>query len=223
MATISITPPAAIADIIYHSATERQLIDDITTGKREFPCSGKNCILLYGDYGTGKTTLAQLLPKAIEQGKGGHDAGYDFYRCAQGVSGAEIMKRIQSRTKLMSGHSSGYHYMVLDEIDMLTSGAQKSLKATTGIPNTIFIMTTNFIGEVDDGVKNRSVRVNCNAAPPAAYLPFAQDALIKFGGRALSDDKLLPIIERCRGSVREITEYMQTVALRQRSFSEATP
>jgi hypothetical protein len=70
-------------------------------------------------------------------------------------------------------------------------------------------------------VQNRSVRVNCNAARPSAYLPFAQDALVKFGGRALADDKLAPIIERCKGSVREIAEQMQRIAGRQKAMAES--
>ena len=216
---ISISAPTDIADIVYRSVTERQLICDIATGKREFPCAGKNCILLYGDYGTGKSTLARLLPAAIDKGRGGHDAGYDFIGCGQGLNGAAIMNKIRSRTFLMSGNISGYHFIVLDEIDELSKTAQASLKAMTGIPNTIFIMTTNHIGRIDAGVQNRSVRVNCNAAHPSAYLPFAQDALVKFGGRALADDKLLPIIERCKGSVREITEQMQNIAARQMAIA----
>lgn len=225
MATTSIAVPASIADIVYHSVTERQLICDIATGKREFPCAGKNCILLYGDYGTGKTTLAHLLPEAIEQGKGGSNAYYDFIGCSQAMTGPALMAHIERRTLHVSLNYSGYHYLVLDEIDNLSPKAQASLKVTTGRPQTIFIMTTNHIGRIDAGVQNRSVRVNCNAAHPSAYLPFAQDALVKFGGRALADDKLLPIIETCKGSVREIAEQMQRIAARQKTMaaSPASP
>jgi replication-associated recombination protein RarA len=124
MSTISITAPAVITDIIYHSATERQLISDIATGKRQFPCAGKNCILLYGDFGTGKTTLARLLPEAIEQSKGGSNAFFDFIPCSQALTGPALMQQIYKRTYLISGNTSGFHYLVLDEVDNLSVKAQ---------------------------------------------------------------------------------------------------
>jgi hypothetical protein len=89
-----------------------------------------------------------------------------------------------------------------------------------GIVNTIFIMTTNYIGKIDAGVKTRSLLLNCNAAPAADYLPFAQDALTKFGGHPISDDKLLPILAQRKGCVRDIAEDMQRIASKQRERLE---
>lgn len=217
MSTNAIAAPSVIADIVYHSETERQLIEDIATGTRQFPCSGKNSILLWGDYGTGKTTLAKLLPEAIEQGKGGSNALYDYIPCSQLMTGPALMATISKGSMLISFNYSNYHYFVLDEVDNLTKGAQASLKAVMGRTNTIFIMTTNFIGKIDDGVQNRSVRVNCNAGEAEEYLPFAQKALAEFGGQPVADEKLLPIIAQCKGSLRELADYMQTVAARQRA------
>jgi len=144
--------PASINDIVYHSVTERALINDIAAGKMQFPACGKNGILLYGIYGTGKTTLAKLLPDAIENGKGGGNAIYDFFACEQGQNGASLFLKIRNRAQFMSFNYSGYHYFVLDEVDNLTAAAMASLKTAMGIAKTIFIMTTNNISAVDMGV-----------------------------------------------------------------------
>jgi DNA polymerase III delta prime subunit len=216
MTTVSIATPNVISDVVYHSVTERQRIADIATGAYQFPCNGKNSILLWGEVGTGKTTLARLLPEAIEQGKGGSNAYYDFIRCAQGLTGPVLMQTINKRAILMSSNYSGLHYFVLDEVDNLTKGAQASLKSVMSIPSTVYILTTNYVGKVDNGVQNRSVRINCNAGPAADYLPFARQAIVELGGQLVDDAKLLPIIERCNGSLRDITDALQSVVLRQR-------
>ena len=71
MSNYSLPAPTVAADIVFHSDVERRLILDVVSGKKAFPASGKNGLLLWGDYGTGKTTLARMLPEEIERGAGG--------------------------------------------------------------------------------------------------------------------------------------------------------
>lgn len=219
MAYSAISTPTNIDEIVYHSVTERQLIKNIATGKMQFPAAGKNSILLYGIYGTGKTTLARLLPDAIERGKGGDDSYYSYFACQQGQHGAQTMAKIQNIAQLHGFTRSGYHYFVLDEVDNWTDAALASLKSVMNMEMTIFILTTNHIGRIDRGVLNRSVRVNFNAAPATEWLPFVRKVINDSGGRPVADYKLLPIIESCDGSVREIVEAMQRFAAEQQAVT----
>jgi DNA polymerase III delta prime subunit len=127
------------------------------------------------------------------------------------------MAKIEKRSMLISGNYCGHHIFVLDEIDNLTQRAQASLKGAMGIPDTIFIMTTNFVYKVDAGVQTRCVRVNCNAAAAHDYLPFARQTLMDCGANLVSDDKLLPVIQHCKGCVRDIAEAMQRIAAVQKA------
>ena len=61
--------PKTIKDIIWGNAESRLRIEDIVSGAEALPYCGKSAILLYGAFGTGKTTLANLLPNAIEKGR----------------------------------------------------------------------------------------------------------------------------------------------------------
>jgi Holliday junction resolvasome RuvABC ATP-dependent DNA helicase subunit len=58
--------PNQIGDIIWGNAEGRMRIEDIVSGTEALPYCGKSAILLYGVFGTGKTTLAKILPQAIE-------------------------------------------------------------------------------------------------------------------------------------------------------------
>ena len=58
--------PNCIDDFIFSNLNERNLLEMILTRKLPFPLAGKTGILLHGIWGTGKTTLAQLLPELIE-------------------------------------------------------------------------------------------------------------------------------------------------------------
>ncbi len=206
--------PKSIDGIVFASERERGMIEDIASGATSFPFSGVNGILLYGVWGTGKTTLARLLPDAIEHGKGGQDSYYRFISCMQSQNGASLMASIQRQAELVAFTHSGYHYFVLDEVDMLTPAAMLSVKAVMNMPMTIFIMTTNDRASVEKGVANRCKRVPMNAAPPEAWLPFARRVLADRGVEGVDEGTLVDVIADCNGSVREIADSVDEIARR---------
>ena len=207
--------PKTIKDIIWGNAESRLRIEDIVSGAEALPYCGKSAILLYGVFGTGKTTLANLLPNAIEKGRADEDLAIeaDFIACQQGFNGPQVMSLIERVLSKTSFNASGLHYFVLDEVDNLTKLAQQSLKSALNTNRGIFILTTNNISELDKGLKDRCVLVEMNAAAVSDYLPLAKK-LVSDMGVVMSDDDLLPTISAAKGSLRNLIHNVERLARR---------
>ena len=197
--------PKTITQVVFGNDESRLLIEDIASGALPFPFGGKTGILLYGTFGTGKTTLARILPEAIEQGQTGQPLSFDadFFGCQQGHSGTVIADTLKKQNKVLSFNASGKHYYIFDEVDNLSKTAQAGLKTTLNSQRGTFILTTNNISQLDKGVKDRCVLVEMNAATDSEYLPLAR-RIAADENVVLSDAQLLAAIAGNNGSFRSV-------------------
>ena len=207
--------PQTIDDIIFGNNESKLRIEDIVSGAEELPYSGKSAILLYGVFGTGKTTLAKMLPNHIEYGKTKEELVWDpvFIGCQQGFNGPQVMARIDAILTKSSFNVSGLHYIILDEVDNLTKQAQQSLKSALNTTRGVFILTTNNVSELDKGLLDRCILVEMNAANPNAYLDIAK-SIADEAGVALSNEELLPTIQAANGSFRNLFHNVSRLARR---------
>ena len=207
--------PKTIDDIIFGNIESQMRIADIVQNIEEIPSCGKSAILLYGTFGTGKTTLAKMLPNHIEYGKTKEELNFseEFIACQQGFNGPQVMALIDSILCRTSLNVSGLHYFILDEVDNLTKLAQQSLKSALNTNRAVFILTTNNVSQLDKGLLDRCVLVEMNAANPSAYLDIAKSITNDFG-IALSNDELLPTIQGANGSFRNLFHNISRLARR---------
>jgi DNA polymerase III delta prime subunit len=84
----------------------------------------------------------------------------------------EFISRILDKNSL---NESNLHYIIIDEVDLLTKQAQESLKSALNNKRCIFILTTNYIANLDRGLLDRCVLVEMNAAKSNQLLPLAHE------------------------------------------------
>ncbi len=200
------TDPKTTADMVFADETSETLINNILSQKLPFPLSGKTGLLFYGTFGTGKTTYANIFCNDFDAVVSGSSEQpfIEFVGCDSSEKINSIIKRCESIRSLMPTNLSPYHYFIFDEVDNLTKEGQRKLKSSLKRSNIVCVSTTNYLHEVDDGLRNRCHEINFNAAATADYLPRIKQVLMNNSLPLTNDAVLTTLIENAEGSWRDI-------------------
>ena len=158
--------PKELGDIVFGNELSKNKLENLISGSIPFPAIGKCGILLYGVWGTGKTTLARILIGKWTKDKPFLELNSSFYTsidtlrekidsfCSKVYMGFDIESSITA---------DSMKYVFLDEFERTSSQYQDALKAYIeefSAKNVRFILNTNHINKVSPGIRSRFVEVD---------------------------------------------------------------
>jgi DNA polymerase III delta prime subunit len=219
--------PQTLSDYVISDTPSRNLLESIFGGKLPFPMFGKNGICLWGVNGTGKSTLALMLPQMLEQAAKlpqanrttilHKDEYWHLAKCGISNNSVSMLNSLNERCEDVHSYSpSGWHYEVLDEVDLLTTAAQASLKAAMSFAkSTIFILTTNHLSKLDQGIRDRCYLIEMNQPNPDDCVALAQRFFRQMGltGNEVAPSVFTQLAQTSRGSIREFGTAVTTLGI----------
>jgi replication factor C subunit 3/5 len=207
MASSAIVPwiekyrPTKFTDIVFDRAN-RAFFDNVRSQSR-FPN-----MLFYGPPGTGKTTTVLNLIAART------DVGATIHLNASDDRGIDVVRsQIQQFARTQNLFSTGLKFVVLDEVDYMTKGAQQALKylVSTCAPTVRFCLICNYITKIDETLRNEFICVRFNQLPEAGVLQYLR-RVADAEQIAITDADLRDIRHTYMSDLRGMINYMQQSA-----------
>lgn len=172
--------------------------------------------IFYGNYGTGKTSLARILIGKYSKDKAFLEINSSLYTSID-VLRSDIEKFC--KTVPMFESEDPIKYVFLDEFERVSTQYQDALKAFIEKyhHNVRFILTTNHFNKISDGIKSRFTAINFDC------LNTEEEKLVKTGiykkameiaekeGINLEKDTLVSLINKKFPDIRSIIVELQNI------------
>jgi replication-associated recombination protein RarA len=195
----------SINDIVYRDPLSKSMIDKLVSGKMPPQPDRALSIILHGFMGTGKSTLAKMLPEAIEKGLTNQSLAFPFEYYDSLYDGQNIIEKIGDKLNVSTFNCSGRDYFVVDEVDMFTYKQQMYLRAFLNSKFAVFIMTTNYIDKIDDTIKDRSYQIEMSAISQQQLSVLLYNHISK-NNLSIDTDSFSRIITESKGSIRKLID-----------------
>ena len=197
--------PKTLDEVVLGSNTLKAKLADYINDRDLKP------LILHGGFGTGKTTIANLLPDAIE-GKPAEITRLKAVEFSSITDVTEVFGGPPMFYKLFTTNDQKRTYILSNEINFTLKAAIAFRDIVDDmIGHTQFIFTTNYIDQVDMALRDRS---SCVMVPPVTakdWLPRAQ-WILQQEGIALPDDQLLKVLStqlQVSSSNRKLLERLE--------------
>jgi len=170
-------------------------------------------LLFYGPPGTGKTTTIINLVTAYQTKLNMQNRGLMIHLNASDERGIDIIRnQINNFVSTKSMFGNGIKFVILDEVDYMTTNAQIALRylLTSYTDNNVrFCLICNYVSRIDESLQTEFVRMRFNQLPQADIFAF----LCKIRDNEqlkLSDENLVAIQQQFQSDIRSMINYIQT-------------
>lgn len=199
--------PEKFSDFVFQNEVTRKRIESYVLGKK------RDNILLYGPYGTGKSTIAQIIANETKRNQQTiFDVDIDVINCARfGVKKAEPI-RYGAIERGWSMMGIDYPYAVFDEFDILDTANQDVVRdiMDRNIGRAGFILTTNHLHRIDGAIQSRCDVIEMPSLQPDALLNASQK-ILRAEGVTIRDEVVLDLVSSSCGNWRSLLRLLQDV------------
>lgn len=158
-------------------------------------------LLLYGDAGTGKTTLARIIANHL-------DCDLLYVNASDENSVDTVRDKVKSFASTMGFHQ--WKIVILDEFDFMTPNAQAALRnlMETFSKTTRFILTCNYVEKIIDPIQSRC-QMFAITPPTKKDVAIRVDHILKLEGVKFDMSDLVAIINSAYPDIRRVLNTCQ--------------
>lgn len=193
--------PKTLQEYVFPNDEVRAVAMSYASGNQPKP------LLLYGPFGTGKSLLADLIPKAIEKEKSLHINRLMSFNLNSSKEICEIYESNKNFDLIFNQQK--YNYFIVEEVNSLVRGADAFriiMDKYKGID--LSILTSNEIHKVDGGIKSRCKCLYVPPCEPKMFLPRALH-IVNSEGYHIDGQELLSMLEAVYSVEKDNRRYYE--------------
>ena len=204
--------PKTFTDLVFQSDISRKRLEKYATGEN----TGN--LLLYGPYGSSKTTAARIVANQSAKLDGAlFEMDVEVLNCADFDS-----KSVSLLERGWQGSGQNFSYAVLDEFDLVSKRDQAKVRALIDRyeDRNGLILTTNHLELIDGAIQSRCEVIDMPAPMPFKLLPRCKSILTQ-EGVTLDDSDILAAIKYEKGDMRQVLRQLERIISKSRQKDAA--